>query len=510
MRVAFVQDLIQFAVPLGIALVAGSLRHGGHEVDVFVVDNNLDKTLRELEQYKPDAVAFSVITGSHLEYINIANAVKQKLNIPIIWGGPHSTFFPKIIEESYADAVCVGEGEYAILDFANSFDKSGRKIPAHIPNFWVKTNGKIYRNAVRPRIHNLDNVPYPARDLFFNKYPLMKNHGIKSFLAHRGCPHKCTYCFNHSYNKMYKEQAGEKKVFFSRTPDSIVDEIKWLQKSVPIKTVAFVDDVFTIHKKWTLEFAKIYAKRCGVPFSINARFDHMDEEIISVLSKAGLSLVHCGIESGNEYMRNTVMLREQTLQSIYKAANLLKKYKVKLLTENVLGNPGETFEMAMETLKLNMDIKPEISNASIFAPYPGLRMTQYAINGGYFDGNFDKLESTYWDSSVLKFKKKSDKRKIYNLRCFFSLLTQHPWLIWIVRPLLYLPFRKLFWSLGNILDGYYTRKGMAYKLKPKEFITSAIHYLTNYRNSLKLSKDTTNRWEQKKFKEKEHTTIYPH
>ena len=248
----------------------------------------------------------------------------------------------------------------------------------------------------------------------------MKNHGIKSFLAHRGCPHKCTYCFNHSYNKMYKEQAGEKKVFFSRTPDSIVDEIKWLQKSVPIKTVAFVDDVFTIHKKWTLEFAKIYAKRCGVPFSINARFDHMDEEIISVLSKAGLSLVHCGIESGNEYMRNTVMLREQTLQSIYKAANLLKKYKVKLLTENVLGNPGETFEMAMETLKLNMDIKPEISNASIFAPYPGLRMTQYAINGGYFDGNFDKLESTYWDSSVLKFKKKSDVFDGNRKRHFFE------------------------------------------------------------------------------------------
>ena len=56
-----------------------------------------------------------------------------------------------------------------------------------------------------------------------------------------------------------------------------------------------------------------------------------------------------------------------------------------------------------------MEIKPEISNASIFAPYPGLQMTQYAIKGGYFDGNFDKLESTYWDSSVLKFKKKSEK-----------------------------------------------------------------------------------------------------
>ena len=113
MRIAFVQDIIQFSVPLGTALIAGSLRHGGHKVEVYIVDNNLDKTINDLKQFKPDAVAFSVITGSHLEYIKIARTIKNQLNIPIIWGGPHATFFPKIIEEDYADAVCVGEGEDA-------------------------------------------------------------------------------------------------------------------------------------------------------------------------------------------------------------------------------------------------------------------------------------------------------------------------------------------------------------------------------------------------------------
>ncbi len=491
MRIAFVQDIIQFSVPLGTALIAGSLRHGGHKVEVYIVDNNLDKTVNDLKKFKPDAVAFSVITGSHLEYIKIARTIKNQLNIPIIWGGPHATFFPKIIEEDYADAVCVGEGEDAALDFANAFDEEGGKIPTKISNFWVKKDGEIYRNAVRPRIKNLDKVPYPARDLFFNKFPMLKNHGIKHFLAHRGCPHKCTYCFNHSYNQMYKEQAGDKKVFFSRSPESIVKEILWLKKTETIKMVHFVDDVFTLHKKWTLEFAEIYGKLCGLPFSINARFDHMDEEIISSLAKAGLSLVYCGIESGNEYMRNTVMLRQQSLDSIFKAGALLKKYKVKLLTENVLGNPGETFEMAMETLEVNMKLKPSIANASIFAPYPGLKMTKQAIDDGYFDGNFDRLEATYYDSSVLKFKNKGDERKIYNLRCFFSLLTQHPWLIWFIKPLLNLPFKKLFWTIGNILDGYYLRKGMAYQLKPREFISSVIHFLTNYRNTRKLSKSST-------------------
>ena len=123
---------------------------------------------------------------------------------------------------------------------------------------------------------------------------------------------------------MYREQAGDKKVLFSRTPDSIVDEILWLKNNATVKMVYFVDDVFTIDKKWALKFAEVYARRCNIPFSVNARFDHLDEEIVSSLAKAGLYLVYAGVEAGNEYIRNTVMEREQSIKEIYYAGNLLK------------------------------------------------------------------------------------------------------------------------------------------------------------------------------------------
>ena len=490
MRIAFVQDMLGFSIPLGTTMIASILRKAGHDIDLFVVDNKFEKTLKELEQFKPDIIGFSVISGSHKGYIKIAQVIKQRLNIPILWGGPHVTFFPKIIEEDYVDAVCVGEGEEAALEFANAFDKLNGKIPTNIKNFWVKLDGVIHRNPIRPRIKNLDDLPYPARDLYINKYPILKKHGIKHFLAHRGCPHKCTYCFNHSYNKMYREQAGDKKVLFSRTPDSIVDEILWFKNQEIVKEVHFVDDVFTIDKKWTIKFAEIYAKKCGIPFSINARFDHFDEEIVSALAKANLSLVYAGIEAGNDYIRDTVMEREQSKEEIFTAVNLFKKYGIKFLTQNVLGNPGETFEMAMETLELNMKLKPTIADATIFAPYPGLKMTRYAIEKGYFDGNFDRLESTYFESSVLKFDRKGDENKIFNLRCLFSLLSNHPKLLFFVKPLLSLRLKKLFWWVGYALDGYYYRKGMAYRQGFNEFFTTVVHYFTNYRSGSDLKSKT--------------------
>ena len=391
MRIAFVQDVNTFSVPIGTAIIAGVLRDKGHEVDLFVNEHQIEKTIYDLKKYKPEIVGMSVTSGSHIQYIEIAKEIKKRINVPILWGGPHVTFFPKMIEENYIDTVCIGEGDEAIVEFVTAFDKLGGKLPTDIKNFWIKVDGKIYRSGVRPRIKKLDDISYPARDLFTNKFPILKNHGIKHFNAHRGCPHKCTYSFNHQYNKIYKEQAGDKKVLFSRSPESIVKEILWLKKTEIVKMVNFVDDVFTIDKKWTLKFAEIYAKDCGIPFTINARFDHFDEEIVAALGKANLSLVYAGVESGNEYMRNVIMERDQSLEDIYKTAELFRKYGIRVLTENVLGGPGETFDMAMETLMVNIKVKPIVANASIFAPYPGMKMSQIAKDKGYFDGDFDKI-----------------------------------------------------------------------------------------------------------------------
>ena len=133
------------------------------------------------------------------------------------------------------------------------------------------------------------------------------------------------------------------------------------------------------------------------------------------------------------------------------------------MTENVLGGPGETFDMAMETLMVNAKIKPLVANASIFASYPGMKMTQIAIDKNYFDGDYDKLDTTYYASSVLKFDNPKDENKIYNLRCFFSLLVQHPRLISFIKPLLSINNKKLFWFIGTVLDGYYIKKDIVYK-----------------------------------------------
>jgi anaerobic magnesium-protoporphyrin IX monomethyl ester cyclase len=481
LRIAFVEDVIRFSIPLGITGIAAILRRSGHDCALFMIGDSADTTIERIRAYGPEAVAFSVISGSHQGYYAFARLVKERLGIPTIWGGPHPTFFPEMIELDWVDAVCIGEGEEAALRFADAFDAGGRKFPTDVPNFTVKRDGQVFANPVLPRNRHLDDLPYPARDLYYDQFPILREHGIKHFMAHRGCPYKCTYCFNDSYNNLYREQAGDLKVFSSRTPESICDEILDLREKVPVRMVAFVDDVFTLHRRWTLEFAAVYAKRCRIPFSFNTRFDNVDAEVVEALAEAGLSLVYAGVESGDEHIRNVVMKRKMTEESMVETAALYRKHKIKLLTENVIGCPGETFESAMRTLRVNMKIKPNIANASVFAPYPKLEMTRYAIEKGYFDGDFDRLNSNYYHDSVLKFDDPSDKNRILNLRCFFSVLAHHPWLMPVVRPLLEMKPNALFRWVGDLADGYYLKRCVAYKFTMKDFVTTLKHFLGSYR-----------------------------
>ena len=78
MKIAFVQDVNTFSVPIGTAIIAGVLRDRGHEVDLFVDENKIDKTISDLKKFNPQIIGMSVTTGSHVKYIEIAREIKKK------------------------------------------------------------------------------------------------------------------------------------------------------------------------------------------------------------------------------------------------------------------------------------------------------------------------------------------------------------------------------------------------------------------------------------------------
>lgn len=135
-----------------------------------------------------------------------------------------------------------GEGEYALLEVANRFDE--KKDLSTIENLWVKKKDRIFRNDVRPLIVNLDELPFPDRNLYVKKYPFLRK-SQKVFMVGRGCPFSCAYCFNHAFKKLYHNKGSFVRY---RSPDYIIAEIKEVKAQSPFRTVYFQDDTFGLEK----------------------------------------------------------------------------------------------------------------------------------------------------------------------------------------------------------------------------------------------------------------------
>ena len=476
MKVAFVYKQASLSMPLGICYLSAVVKKNGFNSQFFLFKKDEDFTcLQKIIRFKPDIIGYSVITGNQNAYLNFNKEVKKRIkNVVSVFGGPHITFFPEIIYEDGVDAVCMGEAEEAFLFFIRQFQEKG-SMPESSPNFWIKHLGEVSKSTVLPLITDLDLLPFPDREGFFLANPFVKSNGRKEFNARRGCPYKCTYCFNESYNKLYLN----KNILRQRHPESICDEINYVGSKFPMKFVNFVDDVFTINKDWLLNFCEEYAKRVKFPFSCNLRLNNVNEEIIQALKKANCSLVYVGTESGNEYLRNKIMRRKMSIELMLEKTELLHKYKIKILTENIIGNHGETYDMALETLRLNQKMNPGFPGCSLFTPYPKLLLTEYAISNGYFDGDYNKISENYFEDTSIKFKDEAEKNKMLNLRCFFSLLTKFSWLeIVFLRFFINIKHNKLICLFGNFVDGYYLFKSVPYKYSAMEFIRTVRQYIT--------------------------------
>lgn len=247
----------------------------------------------------------------------------------------------------------------------------------------------------------------------------------------------------------------------------------------PLQNIVFQDDVFILDKKWLREFCDKFPNQIGLPFTCNIRANLINEDIVSLLQKSGCVGVSWSIESGNDYLRNKILFRNMSKRVITNAASLLNKYNLRHRTGNILGIPGETFEQMLETLELNIEIKPYLAMAYTFVPFPGLALTEYAINNGYLNiENTEYIPRTFFKKSVLNFDNNT-KNKIEKLSFLFPSLVKFPFLYrqkLIFNFLMFCPILLLKW-LYHISNLLYTSLMFKVKIPASEKIQGFLRYL---------------------------------
>lgn len=436
MKMLFLQNL--WVEQLGPMYISAALKKNGHDCDVLISDGDA-KLHKKILKIKPDLIAFSCTTGVHRWALEIAKNLKDrlKLNIPIIMGGPHPTHFPEVINNPGIDIVVRGEGEGVVVDLAQHLDKN--EDLTCIPNVWVKKNGKIFINDARPLIEDLDTMPFPDRELYY-KYDFLRKNPIKNFITSRGCPYRCSFCFNGPLRQLYKDKG---RFVRRRSVDNVIKELKDVKGQYGFKTAEIEDDIFIMDKNWFSNFSQRYKDEIGLPYSFGVRADLIDDDIAYRLKESGCRWVYFGIESGNESIRNNIIKKDISNEEIINCAKSLKRHGVPFGTFNMVGIPGETTEDAMQTILINQIIKTDYPWCSIAQLTPRTELAEYALTKGVIDKDLsiDENPESYFKSSMLK---QDNIRELINLQKFFYLAVKFPSLLPVIKLLIKLPTNPIF------------------------------------------------------------------
>lgn len=391
----------------GLGYLSSVLKKAGHQTSLLYLQSepSQEEFVSQVSSWGADVVAFTSTTHQFPYVASCATWIKQALpSMHTVVGGTHATLVPEQVCASPGiDVVCVGEGEYPLLEYVGAL-ASGHS-PMAIRNLWFPgfsgaSNGEgIVRNPLRPLIENLDELPHPDRELFDYEQILARNDGWVDMMAGRGCPYGCSYCCNPGLRERLK---GLGKYVRFRSVANVLDEVRQLAQRYAIKTLNFQDDVFTLDRDWTIAFCHAYGAEFKFPFWINTRVERInDEEMVIALSKAGCRGVRIGVESGNEELRANILKRRMSNDEIRSAFRLAAKHGLDVYTCNMLGIPGETAAMIEETIALNRELKPADLQFSVFYPYPMTELHDTCIRDNLIAKD-QNLSSYYERKSILR------------------------------------------------------------------------------------------------------------
>ncbi len=361
-------------LPLGLGYLAAVLERAGHTVviyDAAVETEPLDPVLAQ----GFDLVGVSAVTPLIYEAWQVAAKAKA-LGYTTILGGPHLTLMP---EESIArpevDLVARGEAEDTILEVMDAL--AGRRDWSSIQGVSYKgADGVPIHNPPRPLRKDLDSLPFPAHHLFkidqyTNLQPLtdgLDPHARAfTILTSRGCPYQCIYC----------SKAITGNTWRPRSPANVVAEWRWLVRDLRATEIGVTDDVMTLNRERAKEICQrlIDEGLNTVPWITihGIRVDHVDAELFRLMKQAGCKRVGFGVESGNQRVLD-YMKKRQTIDQVRQAFRWAREAGLETMGFFIFGLPTETEETMEDTIRLALELDPDLGNFMMAAPFPGTEL----------------------------------------------------------------------------------------------------------------------------------------
>lgn len=433
----------------GLKYIAASARAQGHDVHILLLPGYLDASLHQsieefIGEYMPDLIGVSLMSIEFYPAKNITLLIRKKFDIPIVWGGIHVMLKPEECLK-YADYVCTGEGEHAVVSLLEHLRSHGKMRIPEIPGIWSAFGGRQFQFTDEKPEANLDALPFQEylpdyfygfhknRIINFNDNQRMfRKYSLYGGTCHmtvttRGCPFQCSYCGNSFFMKIFGKKVRERSV------QNVISELKQVKKNSHVLYINIQDDCFFTHsREWVQKFCEEYKRHINLPFLVRVIPTMMDSRKLHMLRDAGLSWIVMGIQSGCNRVNYEVYSRRVPFSSVQRAADIIAGTRAAPFYEMIVDNPYESEAEKIETIHAVSRLKkPFTVSLAHLTFFPGTPLADKAVRDGlttedaYLFRYLVKIDKNYLNkllditpylpAKVIRFFNKPDgERKVYH------------------------------------------------------------------------------------------------
>ncbi len=389
--------------PQGLAYIASALQREGVAVEIYNQDIHHfpeEHLTEHLDRNHYDLVGLSFVAGyyQYRKTLKISAAINRAKNRPFfVIGGhgpsPEPEFF---LQRTGADAVVIGEGEETVGDLVRTL--AARRSLAQVPGIAFRDGEQTRINPRRPLIRDVDSIPFPAFSLFpMEVYRLLRlphaGNGdfVMPVLSGRGCTFQCTFC--------YRMDEG----FRPRSNESIIEEIKLLQKDYRISYIGFSDELLMSSVERTESLCRDFLKhRLNIKWECNGRLNFARPDLLQLMRESGCVFINYGIEAmDDQVLRN--MRKALTTRQIEKGIEATLAAGISPGFNIIFGNLGDNLQTLGKGVDflLKYDDGAQLRTIRPVTPYPGSALYYHAIEKGLLKDCADFYENKHLNSDLL-------------------------------------------------------------------------------------------------------------
>ncbi|HOO57258.1 MAG TPA: radical SAM protein [bacterium] len=330
--------------PLNLLYAAAFMKRAGQDLlvlDAHTTGMTPEQCISAIRAFDAQLLAFNLSTYMFHDTMKWIRLLREATGLPVLTGGINLRLYPReTMQYPEIDYAIIGEAGPVVKPFFEALESGA--APEGIPGAAYRSDGGPVINMPENFDFDFDDYPLPARELvdnslYFSHVSQRRNFSIG--LSATGCPFNCNYC------------AVPGKKYSVRSTENVLAEVDECYSRYSIREIDYFDATFTVNRRRTVEICEGLIRR-GYDFewSCRSRLDTVDDDLLGLMARSGCKRIYFGIETNDEEILKRIHKGLHNVDTL-SVLSRCRAVGIRPLGFFMIGNPGETRETALKTIR---------------------------------------------------------------------------------------------------------------------------------------------------------------